>query len=95
VGVIFDYFAAPDVTAAAAVLEHGPDDAVAAGGVDPAVLLGHLDELLGGRPLDEQLEDPQSARLVEQRQEGVARELCALARRAEAAGRGMYCWVCV
>ena len=72
-GVLFDYFAAPDRAAAGAVIESGPDGsfpAVSADGVDPVVLLGTLEELLGGRAYEEQLDDPSAGGLVDQRGEG-------------------------
>jgi hypothetical protein len=64
VGVLYDYFRAPDASTAAAVLERlggpttpDPDapllDAVAAKGFEPTVMLGTLQSLLTGVPYDE------------------------------------------
>jgi hypothetical protein len=62
VGVLFDYFRAPDASTAAAVLERlggprDPDglllDAVAGKGFEPAVMLRTLQSLLTGVPYDE------------------------------------------
>jgi hypothetical protein len=72
VGVLFDYFAAPDDAAAGAVVERGPTavfDTVATK-VDCVVALAFVEELLGGRSVDEQLDDPRAGRLVEQRGDG-------------------------
>jgi hypothetical protein len=62
VGVLFDYFRAPDASTAAAVLERlggprDPDapplDAVAGKGFEPAVMLRKLQSLLTGVPYDQ------------------------------------------
>jgi hypothetical protein len=62
VGVLFDYFRAPDASTAAAVLERlggprDPDapllDAVAGKGFEPEVMLRRLQSLLTGVPYDE------------------------------------------
>jgi hypothetical protein len=62
VGVLFDYFRAPDASTAAAVLERlggprDPDapllDAVAGKGFEPEVMLRKLQSLLTGMPYDE------------------------------------------
>ncbi len=142
-GVLFDYFAAPDDAAAATAIDNGPDglfDTLSTK-VDCVVLLGELEHLLGGRSFDDQLDDPRADGLVSDRDEGdvqvltisrvtqdvlasasdadlpavarewaqaeefggdaepaeletLARDLCALARRANDGGLGMYCWVC-
>ena len=63
-GVLYDYFRAPDAPTAAAVLERvggpttpDPDapllDAVAAKGFEPTVMLGTLQSLLTGVPYDQ------------------------------------------
>ena len=61
-GVLFDYFRAPDASTAAAVLERlggprDPDaallDAVAGKGFEPAVMMRTLQSLLTGVPYDE------------------------------------------
>ena len=71
-GVMFDYFAAPDDAAAAPVIERGPDGSfeTVPTGIDPVVLLGQLEELLGGRSFEELLEDPRAGGKVEMRGEG-------------------------
>jgi hypothetical protein len=63
VGVLYDYFRAPDASTAAAVLERvggpmgGPDapvlDAVDGKGIDPEVMMRTLQSLLTGVPYDE------------------------------------------
>jgi hypothetical protein len=62
VGVLFDYFRAPDASTAAAVLERlggprdpeaPPLDAVAGKGFEPAVMLRKLQSLLTGVPYDQ------------------------------------------
>jgi hypothetical protein len=62
VGVLFDYFRAPDASTAAAVLERlggprDPDasllDTVAGKGFEPAVMMRKLQSLLTGVPYDE------------------------------------------
>jgi len=63
VGVLFDYFRAPDASTAAAVLERvggpmaGPDapvlDAVDGKGFEPAVMMRKLQALLTGVPYDD------------------------------------------
>jgi hypothetical protein len=63
VGVLYDYFRAPDASTAAAVLERrggpmgGPDapvlDAVDGKGFEPTVMMGTLQSLLTGVPYDE------------------------------------------
>jgi hypothetical protein len=62
VGVLFDYFRAPDASTAAAVLERlggprdpeaPPLDAVAGKGFEPAVMLRRLQSLLTGVPYDQ------------------------------------------
>jgi hypothetical protein len=62
VGVLFDYFRAPDASTAAAVLERlggprdpeaPPLDAVAGKGFEPAVMLRKLQSLLPGVPYDQ------------------------------------------
>jgi hypothetical protein len=61
VGVLFDYFRAPDASTAAAVLERlggprdpeAPLDAVAGKGFEPAVMLRKLQSLLTGVPYDQ------------------------------------------
>lgn len=64
-GVMYDYFAAPSDEVAASMIDGGP---VAAGHravetkwLDPAVMMGQLEELLTGRPYDEVVADPRSA----------------------------------
>ena len=62
-GVLYDYFRAPDASTAAAVLERvggpmgGPDapvlDAVDGKGIDPEVMMRTLQSLLTGVPYDE------------------------------------------
>jgi hypothetical protein len=72
VGVLYDHFAAPDDAAAGSVAEHGPAarfDTVATE-IDAVVLLGQLEELLGGRSFEEQLDDPRAGGLVEERDGG-------------------------
>jgi len=72
VGVLYDYFAAPDDAAAGAVADEGPADAfdTVATKIDCVVELAYVEELLGGRSLDEQLDDPRAGGLVEQLGEG-------------------------
>jgi hypothetical protein len=63
VGVLFDYFRAPDASTAVAVLDRvggpmaGPDapvlDAVDGKGYEPAVMMGKLQSLLTGVPYEE------------------------------------------
>jgi hypothetical protein len=63
VGVLYDYFRAPDASTAAAVLERvggpmgGPDapvlDAVDGKGIDPEVMMRTLQSVLTGVPYDE------------------------------------------
>ncbi|SEG69180.1 hypothetical protein SAMN04489712_10958 [Thermomonospora echinospora] len=68
--MLYDYFAAADDGEAASVLGRrgGPDgsgfDSVVTKGIDPAVHMGTLEELLTGRPLREVFADPRSARPV-------------------------------
>ncbi|WP_157984501.1 hypothetical protein [Lentzea terrae] len=64
-GVMYDYFAAPSDEVAASMVDGGP---VAAGHravetkwLDPAVVMGKLEELLTGRPYDEVIDDPRCA----------------------------------
>ena len=71
-GVLSDYFAAPDDAAAGAVIDEGPAgifDTVTTK-IDCVVELAYVEELLGGRSVDEQLDDPRTGGLVEQRDEG-------------------------
>jgi hypothetical protein len=75
VGVLCEYFAAPDDATAAGCLESGPAPplaVVSANGIDPVVILGQLETLSGGRSLDEQSEDPEAGRLVAQNDAGEA-----------------------
>ncbi|MEU0879053.1 hypothetical protein ABZ345_10680 [Lentzea sp. NPDC005914] len=63
-GVLFDYFAAPSDEVAASVIDGGPAahgfTTVPAKGLDPAVVLGKLEELLTGRAFDEVVVDPRA-----------------------------------
>ena len=84
------------------VQDMGPAfDTVSAGGIDPVVMMGALEELLTGRPYDEVTNDPRSGHIVAIRDEGphdlamVLNELSGLAGRAQAKGERLYCWVCV
>jgi hypothetical protein len=56
---MYDYFAAPSDEAAAAVIMDGPGrfPVVETKWLDPAVVMGQLEELLTGRPYDEVIED--------------------------------------
>lgn len=45
-------------------------DTVSAGGIDPVVMMGTLEELLTGRPYDEVINDPRSGHIVAIRDEG-------------------------
>lgn len=45
-------------------------DTVSAGGIDPVVMMGTLEELLTGRPYDEVTNDPRSGHIVAIRDEG-------------------------
>ncbi|SIO29480.1 hypothetical protein [Agromyces cerinus] len=64
-GILFDYFTAPDDAGAASVLEHGPlgpgaepvFPTVSTKGIDPTVGLGTAAALLTGRTFDEILAD--------------------------------------
>ncbi|MFB6610251.1 hypothetical protein ACFCVO_08030 [Agromyces sp. NPDC056379] len=64
-GILFDYFTAPDDAGAASILEHGPlgpgsepvFPTVSTKGIDPAVGLGTAAALLTGRTFDEILAD--------------------------------------
>ena len=71
-GVLFDYFAAPDDAAAGAVVEQGPAGVfeTVSTQIDCLVALGYVEELLDGRSLGEQLDDPRTGGLVEQRADG-------------------------
>ena len=71
-GVLFAYFVAPDDAAAGAVVEQGPAgvfDTVSTQ-IDCVVALAYVEELLDGRPFAEQLDDPRTGGLVEQRADG-------------------------
>ena len=61
-GVMYDYFAAPSDEVAASVIDGGPAAhgfrTVPAKWLDPAVIMGQLEELLTGRPYDAVVEDP-------------------------------------
>ena len=71
-GVLFDYFAAADDASAGAVVQQGPADVfdTVSTQIDCLVALGYVEELLDGRPLAEQLDDPRTGGLVEQRADG-------------------------
>ena len=45
-------------------------DTVSAGGIDPVVMMGTLEELLTGRPYDEVINDPRGGHIVAIRDEG-------------------------
>jgi hypothetical protein len=68
VGVLYDYFAAPDDAAAGAVIDEGPAGLfeTVATKIDCVVELAYVEELLGGRSVDEQLDDPRTGGVVEQ-----------------------------
>jgi len=60
-GVLYDYFAAPSDDAAAATIIGGPKrrfPTVETKSLDPAVVMGQLEELLTGRAYDDVAEDP-------------------------------------
>jgi hypothetical protein len=75
-GVILDYFAAPSDEAARTAIDEGPAAAphsfptVALAGVDPAVSLGKLEELLTGVDYDSLADGPRAAQAVEVRNDG-------------------------
>lgn len=74
--VLLDYFAAPSDDAARAAIDVGPASAphsfptVALTGVDPAVSLGKLEELLTGADYDSVVDGPRAAQAVEVRNDG-------------------------
>ncbi|MGW6446010.1 hypothetical protein [Lentzea sp. NPDC055074] len=60
-GVLYDYFAAPSDELAATAIDGGPVGVfptVETKSLDPAVVMGELEELLTGRPYDDVSEDP-------------------------------------
>jgi hypothetical protein len=71
-GVLYDYFSAPNDEEAAKVLtvEGGPGapdsgyDAVALKGIDPVVQLGTLESLLTATPYDDVIDDPRSGSML-------------------------------
>ncbi|MFK3676973.1 hypothetical protein ACI2IP_04545 [Microbacterium sp. NPDC090218] len=71
-GVLYDYFSAPNDEEAAKVLavEGGPGtpdsgyDAVALKGIDPIVQLGTLEALLTETPYDDVVDDPRSGAML-------------------------------
>ncbi|MGI5505364.1 hypothetical protein [Lentzea sp. CA-135723] len=63
-GVLYDYFAAPTDEAAATAIDGGPVGrfpTVETKSLDPAVVMGQLEELLTGRSYDEISDDPRCA----------------------------------
>jgi len=72
-GILTDYFTAENDEAAAALIDTGfagIDGVVESSGIDPVVILGTLEELVNGRTFDEQLGDPNSRRLIAERDGG-------------------------
>lgn len=71
-GVLYDYFSAPNDEEATKVLtvEGGPGapdagyDAVALKGIDPVVQLGTLEALLTAAPYDDVIDDPRSGTML-------------------------------
>ena len=67
-GVLYDYFAAPSDEVAASVIDGGPAEhgftTVPAKWLDPAVVMGKLEELLTGRAFDEVAVEPRSGGAV-------------------------------
>jgi hypothetical protein len=77
-GNLYDYFAAADDEAAASAFDlvggpaAGGFDTVPLKGIDPAVQMGTLEELLTGRPYDAIIEDPRQGADVRTAGEEVA-----------------------
>lgn len=66
-GNLYEYFSAADDQAAATALDLGPAglqkafDVLSTTGIDPAVQIGTLEELLTGRSFDDILQDPRAS----------------------------------
>ncbi|MGH2600869.1 MAG: hypothetical protein ACRDJ9_15975 [Dehalococcoidia bacterium] len=75
-GVIYEYFAADSDERAAAVIDNpkGPAESglamLPAGGIEPAIQLSTLEELLTGTPFEEIVQRPRSTAAIAERADG-------------------------
>lgn len=66
-GLLIDYFVAPSDSEAQQIVDAGPTGrfpTTDGSGIEPTVNLGQLEELLTGKTFDQQLDDPESYKVI-------------------------------